>query len=253
MGIPSLIHVIGACTRTSLKRIIPRKLCSLKIKPGFVKSVQSALSDLLTTSATHDTFSRPSTKRGLILIGLELNTNARESFEHCWSYSLNLSIDQHDCPHSYAVSSLLITRFFTKATLDTLFLIWSCFYPVWLWKNEWTILSINNFTPWKYLNILINFDLKFAKELFFVSICRKWISNIHQSEYSILHCLVRYLVKARLNCTKKWRARISFAPFLSISDLSKTATSSNSTRHKKEEGNSERHCGGAWCLSVYLI
>ena len=55
-------------------------------KPGLhivVKSVQSALSDLSTTSATHGTFSRPSTKRGLILIGLELNTNARESFEHC--------------------------------------------------------------------------------------------------------------------------------------------------------------------------
>ena len=48
-----------------------------------VKSVQSALSDLLTTSATHGTFSRLSTKRGLILIGLELNTNSRESFEHC--------------------------------------------------------------------------------------------------------------------------------------------------------------------------
>ena len=48
-----------------------------------VKSVQSALSELLTTSATHRTFPRPSTKRGLILIGLELNTNARESFEHC--------------------------------------------------------------------------------------------------------------------------------------------------------------------------
>ena len=48
-----------------------------------VKSVQSTLSDLLTTSATHGTFSRPSTKRGLILIGLEVNTNARESFEHC--------------------------------------------------------------------------------------------------------------------------------------------------------------------------
>ena len=43
----------------------------------FVRSVQSALSDLLTTSATHGTFSRQSTKRGLILIGLELNTNAR--------------------------------------------------------------------------------------------------------------------------------------------------------------------------------
>ena len=41
------------------------------------------LSDLLTTSVTHGTFCRPSTKRGLILIGLELNTNARESFEHC--------------------------------------------------------------------------------------------------------------------------------------------------------------------------
>ena len=39
---------------------------------------------------------------------------------------------------------------------------------------------------------------------------------------------------------------LSFASFLSISDLSKTATSSNSTRHKKEEGNSERRCGGAW-------
>ena len=48
-----------------------------------VKSVQSALSNLLTTSAKHSTFSGPSTKRGLILIGLELNTNARESFEHC--------------------------------------------------------------------------------------------------------------------------------------------------------------------------
>ena len=33
-------------------------------------------------AATHGTFFLPSTKRGLILIGLELNTNARESFEH---------------------------------------------------------------------------------------------------------------------------------------------------------------------------
>ena len=33
-----------------------------------VKSVQSALSDLLTTSATHGTFSRPSGKRGLMSI-----------------------------------------------------------------------------------------------------------------------------------------------------------------------------------------
>ena len=52
-------------------------------KSGWLKSVQSALSDLLTTSVTHGTFSRPSTKRGLILIGLELNTNARGSFKHC--------------------------------------------------------------------------------------------------------------------------------------------------------------------------
>ena len=48
-----------------------------------IKSVQSALSGLLITSAMHGTFFRPSTKRGLILIGLELNANARESFEHC--------------------------------------------------------------------------------------------------------------------------------------------------------------------------
>ena len=33
-----------------------------------LKSVQSAFSDLLTTSATHGTFSRPSGKRGLISI-----------------------------------------------------------------------------------------------------------------------------------------------------------------------------------------
>ena len=39
-----------------------------------LKFVQSALSDLLTTSATHGTFSLPSAKRGLISIGLELNT-----------------------------------------------------------------------------------------------------------------------------------------------------------------------------------
>ena len=37
-----------------------------------------------------------------------------------------------------------------------------------------------------------------------------------------------------------------------ISDLSKTATSSNSTRHKKEEGNSERRCGGA-CRQATLL
>ena len=54
-----------------------------KLYSGFLKSVQSALSNLLTTSVTHGTFSGPSTKRGLILIGVELNTNTRESFEHC--------------------------------------------------------------------------------------------------------------------------------------------------------------------------
>ena len=58
-------------------------MCEHPARQLNVKSVQLALSDLLTTSARHGTFSRPSTKRGLILIGLELNTNARESFEHC--------------------------------------------------------------------------------------------------------------------------------------------------------------------------
>ena len=58
-------------------KIVLITVIRLRLKP-----VQSALSDLLTTSATHGTFSRPSIKRGLILIGLELNTNARESFEH---------------------------------------------------------------------------------------------------------------------------------------------------------------------------
>ena len=62
-----------------------------------VKSVQSALSDLLTTSATHGTFSCPSMKRGLILIGLELNTNARESLNiaddiHWICQSINMSV-----------------------------------------------------------------------------------------------------------------------------------------------------------------
>ena len=47
-----------------------------------IKSVQSALSDLLTTSASHGTFSHPSTKRGLILIGLELNTNTSTNHIH---------------------------------------------------------------------------------------------------------------------------------------------------------------------------
>ena len=62
---------------------VPPPPPTVHLRTDDVKSVQSALSDLLTTSATHGTFSRPSTKRGLILIGLELNTNARESFEHC--------------------------------------------------------------------------------------------------------------------------------------------------------------------------
>ena len=38
------------------------------IDPSLLKSTQSALSDRLTTSATHGTFSRPNTKRGLISI-----------------------------------------------------------------------------------------------------------------------------------------------------------------------------------------
>ena len=66
---------------TSVACIINRTLRKHNINE--VKSVQSTLNDLLTTSATHGTFSRPSTKGALILIGLELNTNARESFEHC--------------------------------------------------------------------------------------------------------------------------------------------------------------------------
>ena len=57
-----------------------RKKKTLRLK---LKSVQSALSDLLATCAMHGTFSYPSTKRGLILRGLELNTNAMESFELC--------------------------------------------------------------------------------------------------------------------------------------------------------------------------
>ena len=87
----------GSCER-ALKSSLKSTVFSILPWPTMLlKSVQSALSDLLTTSATHGTFCRPSTKRGLILIGLELNTNAREPFEHCSSYSLNLSIDQHVC------------------------------------------------------------------------------------------------------------------------------------------------------------
>ena len=66
-----------------VKQQIKHDNLDLVFSHPMVKSVQSALGDLLTTSAMHGTFSRPSTKRGLILIGLELNTNARESFQHC--------------------------------------------------------------------------------------------------------------------------------------------------------------------------
>ena len=61
------------------------------LRTNVVKSVQSALSDLLTTSATHGTFSRPRTKRGLILIGLELNTNARKPLLIIFFESVNRS------------------------------------------------------------------------------------------------------------------------------------------------------------------
>ena len=43
-------------------------LCFQVKKPHLAMSLQSALSDLLTTSATHGTFSRPSAKRGHISI-----------------------------------------------------------------------------------------------------------------------------------------------------------------------------------------
>ena len=76
----SLIHILSLSTSHNNITSIQKNRGD---KSHRVKSVQSALSDLLTTSATHGTFSRPSTKRGLILISLELNTNARESFEHC--------------------------------------------------------------------------------------------------------------------------------------------------------------------------
>ena len=72
------------------------------LEKSLIKSVQSALSDLLTTSATHGTFSRPSTKRGLTLIGLELNTNSRESLLIISSESVNRSTRLSVC--------LIITR-----------------------------------------------------------------------------------------------------------------------------------------------
>ena len=81
----------------------PNYLSLWVISPSIkVKSVKSALSDLLTTSATHGTFSRPSTKRGLTLIGLELNTNARESLLIISSESVNRSTCLSVC--------LIITR-----------------------------------------------------------------------------------------------------------------------------------------------
>ena len=50
-----------------------------------VKSVQSALSDLLTTSATHGTFSRPSMKRGLISIIKLMQFTIVVSFRRVWA------------------------------------------------------------------------------------------------------------------------------------------------------------------------
>ena len=78
-SIATLLNYVPCLSEQFLKGLSLQTLAASSI----VKSVQSALSDLLTTSATHGTFFRPSTKHGLILIGLELNTNARESFEHC--------------------------------------------------------------------------------------------------------------------------------------------------------------------------
>ena len=53
---------------TDGRRSNPRLVFCIGGNALLVKSVQSALSDLLTTSATHGTFSRPGTKRGLISI-----------------------------------------------------------------------------------------------------------------------------------------------------------------------------------------
>ena len=52
-------------------------------------------------------FSRPSTKRGPILIGLELNTNARESFESVdvKSFTLHLCTTKYPSNHSMASQS----------------------------------------------------------------------------------------------------------------------------------------------------
>ena len=83
------LRLIARITSSVQGFLILQYMCSwgtksqISLKSWMLKSVQSALSDLLTTSATHGTFFRLSTKRGLILIGLELNTNVRESFEHC--------------------------------------------------------------------------------------------------------------------------------------------------------------------------
>ena len=50
-----------------------------------LKSVQSALSDLLTTSATHGTFSRPSMKRGLISIIKFMQFTIVRFFRQVWA------------------------------------------------------------------------------------------------------------------------------------------------------------------------
>ena len=86
----SILVTLAICNYCGLDfKSLGRYVCRCKEKlnqnrngADRLKSVP-ALSDLLSTSVTHGTFSRPSTKRGLILIGLELNTNARESFEDC--------------------------------------------------------------------------------------------------------------------------------------------------------------------------
>ena len=68
-------QIILPMIRESKMENVPVPPCTVLLLVPLVrvKSVQSALSDLLTTSATYGTFSRPSTKHGLILIGLELN------------------------------------------------------------------------------------------------------------------------------------------------------------------------------------
>ena len=54
-----------------------------------VKSVQSALTHLLTTSGPRGTVSPLSTKRGCISVGLVMNSDARGWLEHCYSCHSN--------------------------------------------------------------------------------------------------------------------------------------------------------------------